>query len=114
MMAKYYKSSTRRKIILNMRSVCSVSSSKPHSFSSGTWEAEVGPSLEFEANMVYREISRTAKATQANSVSNNNNNETTTTTTKQQQQQQTTTTTTTTMKQVPGQQIKAHGSSLGI
>lgn len=57
MMAKYYKSSTRRKIILNMRSVCSVSSSKPHSFSSGTWEAEVGPSLEFEANMVYREVS---------------------------------------------------------
>jgi hypothetical protein len=42
-----------------------------HAFNPSTWEAEAG---EFEASLVYRVSSRTAKATQRNPVSKNQNN----------------------------------------
>lgn len=35
-----------------------------HTFNPRTLEAEAGGTLEFEANLVYRIVSRTAKATQ--------------------------------------------------
>jgi hypothetical protein len=40
-----------------------------HAFNPSTWEAEAGGFLEFEASLVYRVSSRTAKATQRNPVS---------------------------------------------
>jgi hypothetical protein len=40
-----------------------------HAFNPNTWEAEAGGSLEFEASLVYRVSSRTARATQRNPVS---------------------------------------------
>jgi hypothetical protein len=40
-----------------------------HTFNPSTWEAEAGGSLEFEASLVYRVSSRTARATQKNPVS---------------------------------------------
>jgi hypothetical protein len=39
-----------------------------HAFNHRTWEAEAGGSLEFEASLVYRVSSRTARATQRNPV----------------------------------------------
>jgi hypothetical protein len=41
-----------------------------HTFNPSTWEAEAG-GFEFEASLVYRVSSRTAKATQRNPVSKN-------------------------------------------
>ena len=41
-----------------------------HAFNPSTWEAEAGGS-EFEASLVYRVSSRTARATQRNPVSKN-------------------------------------------
>jgi hypothetical protein len=41
-----------------------------HTFNPSTWEAEAGGFLEFEASLVYRVSSRTAKAIQRNPVSN--------------------------------------------
>jgi Tat protein secretion system quality control protein TatD with DNase activity len=41
-----------------------------HAFNSSMQEAEAGVSLEFEASLVYRVSSRTARATQRNAVSN--------------------------------------------
>jgi hypothetical protein len=38
-------------------------------FNPSTWKAEAGVSLEFEASLVYRVSSRTARATQRNPVS---------------------------------------------
>ena len=40
-----------------------------HAFDPSIWEAEAGALLEFEASLVYRVSSRTAKATQRNPVS---------------------------------------------
>jgi hypothetical protein len=40
-----------------------------HAFNPSTWEAEAGGSSEFEASLVYRVSSRTARATQRNPVS---------------------------------------------
>ena len=50
-----------------------------HTFNPSTWEAEAGGSLEFEASLVYKVSSRTARAIQRNPVSKkqqqqNNNN----------------------------------------
>jgi hypothetical protein len=42
-----------------------------HAFNPSTWEAEAGGSLEFEACLVYRMSSRTARATQKNPVLKN-------------------------------------------
>jgi hypothetical protein len=42
-----------------------------HAFNPSTQEAEAGRSLEFEASLVYRVSSRTAKATHRNPVSKN-------------------------------------------
>jgi hypothetical protein len=42
-----------------------------HAFNPSTQEAEAGGSLEFEASLVYRVSSRTARATQRNPVSKN-------------------------------------------
>jgi hypothetical protein len=39
-----------------------------HTFSPHTWEAEAGGFLEFQASLVYRVSSRTARATQRNPV----------------------------------------------
>jgi hypothetical protein len=39
-----------------------------HTFCPSTWEAEAGESLEFEASLVYKVSSRTARATQSNPV----------------------------------------------
>jgi hypothetical protein len=47
-----------------------------HVFNPSTWEAEVGGSQEFEASLVYRVSSRTARATQRNPVSKNQNQKT--------------------------------------
>jgi hypothetical protein len=43
-----------------------------HAFDPSTQEAEAGGSLEFEASLFYRVSSRTARATQRNSVSKTN------------------------------------------
>jgi hypothetical protein len=40
-----------------------------HAFNPSTWEAEAGGFSEFEASLVYRVSSRTARATQRNPVS---------------------------------------------
>jgi hypothetical protein len=40
-----------------------------HAFNPSTWEAEAGGSHEFEASLVYKVSSRTARATQRNPVS---------------------------------------------
>jgi hypothetical protein len=40
-----------------------------HTFNPSTWEAEAGGSLEFEASLVYKVSSRTARAIQRNPVS---------------------------------------------
>jgi hypothetical protein len=41
-----------------------------HAFNPSTWEAEAGRLIsEFEASLVYRESSRTARATQRNPIS---------------------------------------------
>jgi hypothetical protein len=40
-----------------------------HAFNPSTWEAEAGEFLEFEASLVYRVSSRTARTTQKNHVS---------------------------------------------
>jgi hypothetical protein len=47
-----------------------------HAFNPSTWEAEAGRFRisEFEASLVYRVSSRTARATQRNPVSENKNN----------------------------------------
>jgi hypothetical protein len=42
-----------------------------HAFNPSTWEAEAGGFSEFEASLVYRVSSRTARATQRNPVSKN-------------------------------------------
>jgi hypothetical protein len=42
-----------------------------HAFNPSTWEAEAGRFSEFEASLVYRVSSRTARATQRNPVSKN-------------------------------------------
>jgi hypothetical protein len=42
-----------------------------HAFNPSTWEAETGGISEFEASLVYRVSSRTARATQRNPVSEN-------------------------------------------
>jgi hypothetical protein len=42
-----------------------------HAFNPITWEAEAGKFLEFEASLVYKVSSRTARATQRNPVSKN-------------------------------------------
>jgi hypothetical protein len=39
-----------------------------HTFNPSTWEAEAGGFLEFEASLVYKVSSRTARATQRNHV----------------------------------------------
>jgi hypothetical protein len=44
-----------------------------HTFNPSTWEAEAGGSLEFEASLVYRASSRTARATQRNPILENQN-----------------------------------------
>jgi hypothetical protein len=44
-----------------------------HDFNPSTWEAEAGKISEFEASLVYRVSSRTARATQRNPVSKNKN-----------------------------------------
>ena len=43
-----------------------------HAFNPSTWEAEAGGFLEFEASLVYKVSSRTARATQGNPVSKSN------------------------------------------
>jgi hypothetical protein len=43
----------------------------PHAFNLSTWKAEAGGISEFEASLVYRVSSRTARATQRNPVSKN-------------------------------------------
>jgi hypothetical protein len=45
-----------------------------HAFNPSTREAEAGGFLEFEASLVYRVSSRTARATQRNPVSKNQKN----------------------------------------
>jgi hypothetical protein len=40
-----------------------------HAFNPSTWEAEAGGFLSYEASLVYRVSSRTARATQRNPVS---------------------------------------------
>jgi hypothetical protein len=40
-----------------------------HAFNPSTWEAEAGGSFEFEANLVYKVSSRTARAIQRDPVS---------------------------------------------
>jgi hypothetical protein len=40
-----------------------------HDFNPSTWKAEAGGFLEFEASLVYKVSSRTARATQRNPVS---------------------------------------------
>ena len=42
-----------------------------NTFNPSNWEAEAGKFLEFEASLVYRASSRTARATQRNPVSKN-------------------------------------------
>jgi hypothetical protein len=42
-----------------------------HAFNPSTWEAEAGEISEFEASLVYRMSSRTARAIQKNPVSKN-------------------------------------------
>jgi hypothetical protein len=42
-----------------------------HAFNPSTWEAEAGRISEFKARLVYKVSSRTARATQRNSVSKN-------------------------------------------
>jgi hypothetical protein len=42
-----------------------------HAFNPSTWEAETGRISEFEASLVYKVSSRTARATQRNPVSKN-------------------------------------------
>jgi hypothetical protein len=44
-----------------------------HTFNPSTWEAEAGGFSEFEASLVYKVSSRTARATQRNPVSKNKN-----------------------------------------
>jgi hypothetical protein len=39
-----------------------------HAFNPSTWEADAGEFLEFEASLIYRVSSRTARATQRNPV----------------------------------------------
>jgi hypothetical protein len=59
-----------------------------HPFNPSTWEAEAGKFLEFEASLVYRVSSRTARAIQKNPVSKQNKtkqNKTKQNKTKQQQ-----------------------------
>jgi hypothetical protein len=48
-----------------------------HAFSPSTWEAETGKISEFEASLVYKVSSRTARAIQRNPVSKNKNKTTT-------------------------------------
>jgi hypothetical protein len=47
-----------------------------HAFNPSTWEAESGRFLEFEASMVYKVSSRTARAIQRNPVSKTKQNKT--------------------------------------
>jgi hypothetical protein len=49
-----------------------------HAFNPSTWEAEAGGFLEFEASLVYRVSSRTARATQRNPVLKNKKQKTNT------------------------------------
>jgi hypothetical protein len=56
-----------------------------HAFNLSTREAEAGGFLEFEASLVYRVSSRTARATQRNSVLKQTNKQTPTTKKTQEQ-----------------------------
>ena len=59
-----------------------------HTFSPSTWEAKAGEDHEFEASLVYRASSRTARATQKNPVSKNQNKQTNKQTNKKTKQEE--------------------------
>jgi hypothetical protein len=66
-----------------------------HALNPSTWKVEAGRFLKFEASLVYRVSSRTARTTQRNPVSK-----------KQKQNKTTTTTTTTTTKNQVNKTLK--------